>query len=63
MSGDGKIYAISEEGKLNVITAEPEWKQLATVDLGEDTFATPAIAHGKLYIRTAKHLWCFARQK
>ena len=63
VSGDGKIYAISEEGKLNVITAEPEWKQLATVDLGEDAFATPAIAHGKLYVRTAKHLWCFAMQE
>ena len=57
--GDGKIYAVSEVGKLNVITAQAKWKQLATVDLGEDAYATPAIANGRIYIRTVNHLYCF----
>jgi hypothetical protein len=27
--------------------------------LGETCFASPAIAGGRLYVRTAGHLWCF----
>lgn len=57
--GDGKIYALSDQGKLNVITAEANWKQLATSDFGEDVYATPAIANGRIYIRTVTHLYCF----
>jgi len=57
--GDGKIYVISDTGKLNVITAAAKWKQLTSIDLQGDAYATPAIAGGKLYIRTARHLWCF----
>ncbi|MDP6718014.1 MAG: PQQ-binding-like beta-propeller repeat protein, partial [Pirellulaceae bacterium] len=58
--GDGKIYALSDQGKLNVITAEANWKQLAIAEFGEDVYATPAIANGRIYIRTVAHLYCFA---
>ena len=58
--GDGKIYALTEQGKLNVVTAESNWKQLATADFSEDVYATPAIANGRLYIRTVQHLYCFS---
>lgn len=61
--GDGKIYALTEEGKLNVITAEANWKQLATADFGEDVYATPAIANGRIYIRTVETLYCFSNAK
>lgn len=56
---DGKIYAVSEQGKLNVITAEANWKQLAMAEFGEDVYATPAVANGRIYIRTVEHLYCF----
>jgi outer membrane protein assembly factor BamB len=58
--GDGKIYALSDQGKLNVITAEANWKQLATTEFGEDVYATPAIANGRIYVRTVAHLYCFS---
>lgn len=59
VSGDGKIYVLNERGDLSVITAEPAWKQIAEAHFGEDVYATPAIANGRIYIRTVKHLYCF----
>ena len=61
--GDGKIFAAGDTGKLNVITAEAKWKQLATLDLQQDVYATPAIANGRVYVRTVSHLWCFGSRK
>ena len=28
-------------------------------DFGEDVYATPAIADGRIYVRTSGHLYCF----
>jgi outer membrane protein assembly factor BamB len=59
VAGDGKVYLINVDGKLTVISAEPEWEVLATADFGERAFATPAIVDGKIYLRTDGHLYCF----
>ena len=59
VTGDGKIYAINEAGQLSVISAEPKWQVLSSADFGEDAHATPAIVDGKIYLRTAGHLYCF----
>jgi hypothetical protein len=42
-----------------VVQAGRDWKQVADNELGESCAATPAIADGRLYIRTAKSLFCF----
>ena len=60
VAGDGKVILVSERGKLSVVKAEAEWEQISSSDLGESTLATPAIAGGRVYIRTAKRLYCFA---
>ena len=62
VAGDGKVYMISREGKVSVLQAGSKWKVLATNDLGQEVFATPAIADGRIYIRTADTLYCFAKQ-
>ena len=62
VAADGKIYMISREGKVSVIEAGREWNVVATNDLGEEVFATPAIDGGRLYVRTARALYCFAKQ-
>ncbi len=38
-----------------------EWELLAVNDLGEDCYATPAIADGRIYIRTRSALYCFGK--
>lgn len=59
VAGDGKIYLLNELGKLTVISSTGQWQVLHTADFGESTYATPAIVDGKIYLRTAGHLYCF----
>ncbi len=59
VAGDGKVYLVSEDGKVTVLKAGPQWEVLAVNDLGEECYATPAIAAGRLYIRTRAALYCF----
>ena len=54
---DGKIFALSEDGDTYVIKAGTEFEVLGTNSLGEFTMATPAIAHGSLFIRTVSKLY------
>jgi hypothetical protein len=60
---DGKIYFVSKEGKISVVKAGEKWQVLATGDLGEQVIATPAIADGRIYIRTDQALHCFTRRE
>ena len=57
--GDGKIYVASLAGELTTIAAKPEWEVLASSPLGEGCAATPAIAGGRIYVRTEKRLLAF----
>ena len=59
VAGDGKIYVVNERGSLAVIQAGRDWKVLSTSDFEEDVYATPAIADGRIYLRTSGHLYCF----
>jgi outer membrane protein assembly factor BamB len=59
VTGDGKVYFLSERGKLTVVSAAGEWEELASADFKEDGYATPAIVGGCIYLRTAGHLYCF----
>jgi outer membrane protein assembly factor BamB len=61
VAGDGKVYFVSKEGKVSVIRAGAEWEKLSTGDLDEQVIATPAIADGRVYIRTEGMLYCFGR--
>ncbi len=58
---DGKVYLISQNGKAPVLKAGGQWEVLALNDLADECFATPAIADGRLYVRTRRTLYCFAR--
>ncbi|MFM9961256.1 MAG: PQQ-binding-like beta-propeller repeat protein [Planctomycetaceae bacterium] len=60
---DGKIYGVEEGGKVTVIEAGPEFKELGTASLGEDTYSTPAVANGRLYLRTFSRLKCLEAKK
>jgi len=54
---DDRIYFCSEEGVTTVIRAGREFEKLASNDLQEATLASPAIADGAIFIRTADALY------
>ncbi len=59
VTGDGKIYLLSVRGSLSVVRAGRDWTVLSTSEFDEDVYATPAIADGRIYLRTSGHLYCF----
>lgn len=59
VAGDGKIFLASHNGVVAVLRAGGQQELLAANSLDEEIFATPAIADGRLYIRTVSALYCF----
>lgn len=58
---EGQIFCVSREGTLFAIKAADKFEQIAAVPLGERSFATPAIAHGTMYVRTENHLMAIGK--
>jgi len=61
VAADGKVYLASEAGKIAVLRAAGQWEITNVNDLGEEIFATPALSDGKLFVRTAEHLYSFGQ--
>ena len=59
VAGDGKIFAVSEAGKIAVVKAGREWELLTVNALGEECYATPALAEKQILVRTQRALWAF----
>ena len=59
VASDGKVFMVSEEGKVAVLKPDGSLELLALNDLEEPCYATPAIADGRIYIRTTNSLYCF----
>jgi len=47
-----RIFCLSDEGQCVVIAADKEFRVLARNELGEQARSTPAVADGRMYIRT-----------
>ena len=62
IAGDGKIYLASHNGVVAVLRSDAQAELLAANALDEEIFATPAIAGGRLYVRTVSALYCFGVQ-
>lgn len=58
VAGDGKVYLCSQLGDVTIVSGEANWTELHFSKFGEEVFATPAIADGKIFLRTKQHLYC-----
>ena len=58
VTGDGKVYVTGQNGKIIVLKSGPSLIELATNDMGESCIGTPAIADGRLFLRTRNKIWC-----
>jgi outer membrane protein assembly factor BamB len=55
---DGRIYILADNGNTTVVQPGREFKELAHNELNEPAQASMAVSNGRLFIRTAKHLYC-----
>lgn len=62
IAADDKVYFLNETGLCTVIDGKADtFEVLATNNLGEETLATPAIANGRIYIRTDKAIYAIGK--
>lgn len=59
VAADDKVFLIGQAGAVSVLSAVGDWKVLKVNDLDDEVFATPAIADGRIYIRTRRALYSF----
>src|SRR4029079_14757000 len=59
VAADNKLILIGQGGQASVLKAGGEWEVLAVNELDDEVFATPAIADGRIYIRTRSPLYAF----
>ncbi len=59
VAADNKVFLIGQGGQVSVLKAAGEWEVLKVNELDDECFATPAIADGRIYIRTRSALYAF----
>jgi outer membrane protein assembly factor BamB len=55
------LYVTDEQGWTYVMKAGPKFERVAVNDVGEGVLATPAVAGGRIYLRTTGTLYCIGR--
>jgi len=63
VAGDGKVYMTSEKGRIAVLRPDGSLEPLAVNEIGEDIYATPALADGRIYVRTVGTLYAFGESR
>ena len=63
-AADGKLYIVNRKGFVTVVAADSaEFKVLSTRDFdAKPTDSTITVANGRVFLRTAGHLYCFEKK-
>ena len=61
VAADDKVFLIGQGGQVSVVKATGQWEVLAVNELDDECYATPAIADGRIYIRTRSALYAFGK--
>lgn len=59
VAADGHVFFTTEAGAVVVVAPDGAITVRRVNDLAEDTYATPALADGRLYVRTTQALYAF----
>lgn len=62
LTPDGRLY-FATGGKSLVVKVGAEFESLAVNDLNDGGAASPAVAHGRLYIKGRQHLYCIGKSR
>lgn len=63
VAADGKVFFVSLNGTVTVLAAGPDHTVIAKNEMDDEVYATPAIADGRVYLRTKLALWCFGAKR
>jgi outer membrane protein assembly factor BamB len=57
-----KLYLLSTKGIMTIAQAGRNYKEIARCELGEECYASPAFADGRIYIRGVENLYCIGNK-
>jgi outer membrane protein assembly factor BamB len=57
----GLVFFINDDGQVNVIKPGTKFERVASYELGEPCYASPAISDGQVFLRGFKHLFCIGK--
>ena len=57
------LYCIREDGECVVLAASDKFEMLGSMPLGDSSRSTPAVAGGRMYLRTFSHLMSIGGKK
>jgi outer membrane protein assembly factor BamB len=58
-----KLFCVEDDGKVYCLSASEKFQRLGSYDLKEESRTVPAIAGGKMYVRTFSHLYSVGGKK
>ncbi len=61
VAADDKVFLIGQGGEVSVLKAAGDWEVLQVNSLDDEVYATPAIADGRIYIRTRSAMYSFGK--
>jgi len=56
-----KLFVVNENGLTTILKTGDIFEIVAQNDLAEETLSTPAFLNGRIYFRTASHLYCIGK--
>jgi outer membrane protein assembly factor BamB len=56
-----KLYLLDMKGVMHIAQLGPVYKEIARCELGEECFASPAFADGRIYLRGVDKLYCVGK--
>jgi outer membrane protein assembly factor BamB len=62
VSANGLVYFVNDDGVTHVVRPGPAYDLVARNEIGERTFASPAVSDGDLFIRGERSLFCIGRK-
>ena len=60
---NGLVYFLSDMGVMTVVKPGTELEIVARNELGQNTYASPAISDGQMFLRGIKNLYCISTEK
>jgi outer membrane protein assembly factor BamB len=62
VAANGLVYFLNDRGTMHVVRAGPQYQLVAENEIGEATFASPALSDGQIFLRTDAHMICIGKQ-
>jgi hypothetical protein len=55
VAANGLVYFLNDDGVMHVVKAGPKFELIARNELGEKSYASPALSEGQIFLRSFKH--------